>query len=218
MRNVYDDEDEVREARPWWLRGRSSYDTAPTSPKLRSSQRLMVPNGVVRGVDTDNEWLWQGQVVEEGSTYNGDRWFYVMFQGFGVPYSEKRTESVEAAFIMVEASRGRSVFDEGGKARAQVQFLVLRNAIANERLGFQQDPQVSFSAHRYGPYAADNIQATNKWEIVQIAIDKTIRKWLRTPISDEFLVLPDVDLIYNLDWLSEVAFPEMDRGFKGIEP
>ena len=202
MRNVYDDEDEVREARPWWLRGRSSYDTAPTSPKLHSNS------------GTDNQWLWQGQVVEEGSTHNGDRWFYVMFQGFGVPYSEKRTESVEAAFIMVEASRGRSVFDEGGKARAQVQFLALRNNADKEQVANAWP----VGAYRYGTYFADNIQATNKWEIVQIAIDKTIRKWLRTPISDEFLVLPDVDLIYNLDWLSEVAFPEMDRGFKGIEP
>lgn len=218
MRNIYNDADayntdadDIREPRRWWLRERASYEKSdnPTSPKLISAQH---------STTAGNNPLWEGQVIEEGSTHNGDRWFFVQFSGFGVPYSQKRTESVEAAFITVEAARGAPVFHERGKTRAQVQFLVVRNAYINTRLGYAQDPQRSFSAYRYGPYTADILQAHNKWEIVQLAIDKTLRKWLRTPLREEFLDLPDLDLIYNLDWVSEVAFPDMDRGFKGIEP
>jgi hypothetical protein len=215
MRNIYNDSDAyntdadaVRESPRWWLRERSSYEKSdnPTSPKLISAHHTTTDG---------REPLWTGQVVEEGTTHNGDRWFFVQFSGFGVPYSSKRRESVEAAFITVETARGAAVFSEKGKARAHVQFLILRNN-ADKMEKVDVVGEWPIGAHRYGPYTADILQAHNKWEIVQLAIDKTLRKWLRTPLLEEFLELPDADLIYNLDWMSEIAFPDMDRGFKGV--
>jgi hypothetical protein len=214
MRNVYDDDGEIREARRWWLRSPSSYEPSsydmgpPTSPKLKSAQFT---------TGEGNRPLWQGFVVEEGTTLNGDRWFYVMFTAIGVPYSVRRQEAAEAVFVEVEAARGAPVFQERGKTRARVQFLVSRN---NSDKPEKKDVEGQWptSMHRYGPYVVSDIKGTNKWEIVQIAIDKALRKWLRTPVMEEHLDMPDADLIFNLDWVSEVAFPDMDRSFKGVEP
>lgn len=180
----------------------------PVRGYLRLTSPLMKGPGIFS--PAGRESAWNGRVLEEGQTPNEDRWLYVVFEGFGRPFSQTRGEQVDAAFI--ELHVGRSGLLGKREIHARVRFAVARYV----------DPEDEKAlVYAYGPYVVEVSEATNKWEMVKYAVDKTLPLYVKSPLLREGGVPPNTDdSIYETDveWVAETLFPEhMIRGLQGLE-
>jgi hypothetical protein len=195
---LYEDDEQHAELhaepRRWWLQTHGGERKA-TSPLLHSARLKRNKYGEFP--------LWEGRVIEAGTTPSQDPWMLFAFEGMGSPYSQRRREEVVAVFIELHRF----------STEVRVQLAVVR---------FQERASVddAYVVFRYGPFMFNAAVNVNKWARVVQIVDKVLPLYMKSPLAVEHSIgLPHGTFEKDtLRWLHENRFfEEMERGLHGAD-